>query len=236
MDGQAVEGLLRAVPRQRSGCVLQADLLLEDADRRVRQRVERLHGLHEVAAGLDTAEGLSFPRKVRRRLGGALFRSPWLKAIGTLAPAGGAIVFFLLWALAVLFVSAFWTVDAFTGQLVHHWTTSNFSTLWHESTYRTVAIRTVTIAAAVTVTDAIIAFPFAYFMARVATPRMRAVLFVLVLLPLWASYLVRVCSWQLTRNADGLLNWSLHKLGLPSAGIAYSNTAMWIVFSYIWLP
>jgi putative spermidine/putrescine transport system permease protein len=94
----------------------------------------------------------------------------------------------------------------------------------------------VSIAAAVTVTDAIIAFPFAYFMARVATPRMRAILFVLVLLPLWASYLARVYSWRLILNSDGLLNWSLHKLGLPSAGIAYSNTAMWIVFSYIWLP
>ena len=65
---------------------------------------------------------------------------------------------------------------------------------------------------------------------------MRAVLFVLVLLPLWASYLARVYAWRLILNSDGLLNWSLHKLGLPSAGIAYTNTAMWIVFSYIWLP
>jgi putative spermidine/putrescine transport system permease protein len=99
-----------------------------------------------------------------------------------------------------------------------------------------VALRTVSIAAAVTVTDAIIAFPFAYFMARLAGPRLRAVLFVLVLLPLWASYLARVYAWRLILNSDGLLNWSLHKVGLPSAGIAYTNTAMWIVFSYIWLP
>ena len=190
-----------------------------------------------MAAGLDTAEGLSSRLGGARRLiGAALHRRPWLKALALLGPAVGAFGFFYLAALAVLFVSAFWTVDAFTGELIHHWTTSNFSTLWHESTYRTVAIRTVSIAAAVTITDAIIAFPFAYFMARVATPRMRAVLFVLVLLPLWASYLARVYSWRLILNSDGLLNWSLHKLGLPSAGIAYSNTAMWIVFSYIWLP
>ena len=58
----------------------------------------------------------------------------------------------------------------------------------------------------------------------------------LVLLPLWASYLARVYAWRLILNSTALLNWSLHKLGLPSAGIAYSNTAMWIVFSYIWLP
>src|SRR5581483_983309 len=97
-------------------------------------------------------------------------------------------------------------------------------------------LRTIGIAAAVTVTDAVIAFPFAYYMARIAKPRTRAVLFVLVLLPLWASYLARVYSWRLILDHDGLLNWSLQKVGLPPAGIAYSNTAMWIVFSYIWLP
>ena len=87
-----------------------------------------------------------------------------------------------------------------------------------------------------TITDAIIAFPFAYFMARLARPRTRAALFILVMLPLWASYLARVYSWRLILNSDGLLNWSFHKLGLPSANIGYTNTAMWIVFSYIWLP
>ncbi len=58
----------------------------------------------------------------------------------------------------------------------------------------------------------------------------------LVLLPLWASYLARVYAWRLILNNDGLLNWTLQKLGLPAANIAYTNTAMWIVFSYIWLP
>jgi putative spermidine/putrescine transport system permease protein len=173
---------------------------------------------------------------VRRRLGGALFRRPWLRGLGLLAPPVGAFGFFYIAALVVLFVSAFWTVDAFTGELVHTWTTANFHTLLHEPTYRTVALRTIGIAAAVTVTDAVIAFPFAYFMARVAKPHTRAVLFVLVLLPLWASYLARVYSWRLILNSDGLLNWWLGKLGLPPANIAYTNTAMWIVFSYIWLP
>jgi putative spermidine/putrescine transport system permease protein len=139
-------------------------------------------------------------------------------------------------AVVALFVSALWTVDPFTSQTIHHWTLDNFRALRDGATYRHVATRTVLIAAGVTITDAIIAFPFAYYMARIATPRMRAVLFVLVLLPLWASYLARVYSWRLILNSDGLLNWSLHKVGLPSAGVAYTNTAMWIVFSYIWLP
>jgi putative spermidine/putrescine transport system permease protein len=139
-------------------------------------------------------------------------------------------------ALVALFVSAFWTVNPFTSELVHSWTLDNFRTLFTEPTYRTVALRTIYIAGAVTITDAIIAFPFAYFMARVAGGRTRALLFVLVLLPLWASYLARVYAWRLILNSDGLLNWWLHKLGLPPANIAYTNTAMWIVFSYIWLP
>jgi len=73
-------------------------------------------------------------------------------------------------------------------------------------------------------------------MARIATQRVRTTLFVCVLIPLWASYLARVYAWRLILDQDGFLNWSLQKLGLPSAGIGYSTWAMWIVFSYIWLP
>jgi putative spermidine/putrescine transport system permease protein len=172
----------------------------------------------------------------RRQAGGALWRRPWLKGLTLLSPPVLAFLLVYIAALAALFVTSLWTVDPFTSELQHHWTLDNFRTIWSDSTYRTVALRTVFIAAAVTVTDALIAFPFAYFMARVASRRVRALLFVLVLLPLWASYLARVYAWRLILNSDGLLNWSLHKAGLPSAGLAYTNTAMWIVFSYIWLP
>jgi putative spermidine/putrescine transport system permease protein len=189
-----------------------------------------------VAAGLDPAQGLSNGVGARRRFGGALWRRPWLKGAGLLAPPVLGFLLIYVAALVALFVYAFWTVDPFTSLTIHSWTLDNFRELWHGSTYHTVAFRTVSIAAAVTVTDAIIAFPFAYFMARLAGPRTRALLFILVLLPLWASYLARVYAWRLILNSDGLLNWSLHKVGLPSAGIAYTNTAMWIVFSYIWLP
>jgi len=190
-----------------------------------------------VAEGLDTAEGVAQDRPgARRRFGGALWRRPWLKALTLLSPPVLAFLLVYVAALAALFVSSFWTVDPFTSKLIHHWTLDNFRALRDGSVFRTVGLRTIEIAAAVTITDAVIAFPFAYFMARVASGRVRAILFVLVLLPLWASYLARVYAWRLILNSDGLLNWSLHKLGLPSAGIAYTNTAMWIVFSYIWLP
>ena len=168
-------------------------------------------------------------------MSGALWRRPWLKALSLLGPPSAAFGVVYIAALIALFVSAFWTVDPFTGLTIHNWSFDNFRQLW-DSAYRAVALRTIGIAAAVTVTDAIIAFPFAYFMARVATPRMRAALFILILLPLWASYLARVYSWRLILNSDGLLNWTLHRFGLPSAHLAYTNTAVWIVFSYIWLP
>jgi putative spermidine/putrescine transport system permease protein len=169
-------------------------------------------------------------------LGDPLWRHPFGKGLALLVPPAGAFLAVYIAALIALFVSSLWTVDSFTGLTIHSWTLDNFRELWNGAVYRTVALRTISIAAAVTVTDAIIAFPFAYFMARIATPRMRAVLFVLVLLPLWASYLARVYSWRLILNSNGLLNWTLNALGLPDANIAYTNTAMWIVFSYIWLP
>jgi putative spermidine/putrescine transport system permease protein len=172
----------------------------------------------------------------RRRVSAALWRRPWLRAVALLLPPLAWMVVFYLAALAVLFVSAFWSIDAFTGKLTHAWTWSNFDTILHDSTYRQIAWRTIWMAAAVTITDALIAFPFAYYMARVATPRMRTLLFVLVLLPLWSSYLARIYAWRLILNDDGALNWSLGKLGLPQQSWAFTSTAMWIVFSYIWLP
>ena len=172
----------------------------------------------------------------RRRLSAAFWRRPWLRALALLLPPLGWLLVFYLAALAVLFVSAFWTLDSFTGKLVHVWTWTNFDTVFTDPTYRQIAFRTIWMAAAVTVTDAMIAFPFAYFMARLAPPRVRTVLFVLVLLPLWSSYLARIYAWRLILNDDGALNWTLGHLGLPRQSWAFTNTAMWIVFSYIWLP
>ena len=136
----------------------------------------------------------------------------------------------------MLFVSAFWSVDSFTTKVVHVLNVDNFKQIVDSAAWRRVIVRTVVIAALVTITDAVLAFPFAYYMARVAKSRTRALLFVLVLLPLWSSYLVRVYAWKVILAQDGILNWSLTKMGLPAANIGYSNTAMWLVFSYIWLP
>jgi len=175
-------------------------------------------------------------RTARRRVSAALFRRAWLRATLLLGAPGAWFVLIYLAALVVLFVSAFWQVDSFTGNVVHKWSLTNFKTIVEEPAYRTIAARTIGIAAAVTVTDALLAIPFAYFAARLAPRRLQTLLFVIVLVPLWTSYLVRVYAWRLILAQDGVLNWTLEKLGLGSASIAYSNTAMWIVFSYLWLP
>jgi putative spermidine/putrescine transport system permease protein len=172
----------------------------------------------------------------RRRLSAALWRRPWLRAAALLLPPLGWMVVLYLASLALLFVYAFWSLDSFTGKVVHTWTLTNFREILENATYRTIALRTIGIAALVTLTDALIAFPFAYYMARLASSRTRTLLFVLVLLPLWSSYLARIYAWRLILAHDGALNWSLSNLGLPTTGVAYTNTAMWVVFSYVWLP
>ena len=180
-------------------------------------------------------------RGARLRLSAALWRRPWLKLALLLAAPVLAFVVVYLGALVSLFVSALWQIDAFTSQVIHHWTLDNFyndqhTGLLQEKVYRDIAIRTLWMAAAVTLTDIVLAFPLAYFMARIAPRRLRAVLFVAVLLPLWSSYLVRIYAWRTILAKDGALNWALNGVGLPDAGLAYTNTAMWIVFSYVWLP
>ncbi|HLM93068.1 MAG TPA: ABC transporter permease, partial [Gaiellaceae bacterium] len=166
----------------------------------------------------------------------AFWRRGWLRGTFLLLPPLAWFGLLYLTALVVLLISSFWRVDPFTTELVRDWNLDNFTRIFTEPVYRTIAFRTVGIAAAVTITDAIIAIPFAYFMARLASPRTRAALFVLVLLPLWASYLARVYAWRLILAKEGVLNWTLEQLGLPTVGLAYSNWAMWIVFSYVWLP
>ena len=175
-------------------------------------------------------------RRARRRLSLPFWRHGWLRTIAELAPPIAWMTLIYIAALAALFVYAFWGVDSFTGKVVHTWNLQNFREIFESGPFRGVIWRTVWIAAAVTATCAALAFPFAYFMARLASPRVRAMLFVLVLLPLWSSYLVRVYAWKVILANDGILNWSLAKIGLPGANIGYSNTAMWLVFTYIWLP
>jgi len=169
-------------------------------------------------------------------LAALLWRRPWLRAVGLLSAPLAWFVLIYLASLAVLLVTAFWRINPFTTDIERVWSLDNFKTLIESATYRRIALRTVGMSAAVTLTDALAAFPFAWYMARVASSRVRSALFVAVMLPLWASYLARVYAWLLIFANNGALNWAADRIGLPSLGIGYSNWAMWIVFSYIWLP
>lgn len=181
-----------------------------------------------------TATSQTAPAGVSRRLAVFLHRRPRLRLGLLLAPPLGWLVIAYLGSLAVMLLSSFFSVDAFTGQVVTEPTLDNYRTILTSEVYRTVTIRTVGIAAAVTVTDALIAFPIAYYMARVAGSRSRGMLAVSVLLPLWSSYLVKVYAWYVILAQDGVLNWLLAPLGLSGPG--YGDVATWIVFSYLWLP
>ena len=175
-------------------------------------------------------------RGALRSLSRLAWRRPWLKAIGQLLPPLGAFVVVYVAALVALLITGFWTTDEFTNEVVRVWNLGNFHDLIHTPAWRTVTLRTVAIASAVTVTCAVLAVPYAYFMVRIASPRVRVALLVASTLPLWVSYLVRVYSWRLILNPDGALNWTFAKLGLPQQNILYSNTALWLVFTYIWFP
>jgi putative spermidine/putrescine transport system permease protein len=153
-----------------------------------------------------------------------------------------------LGSLAALVLQSFYRLDSFTGTIDESLTLATWRSLFTEVTRDTV-VRTAGMAAAVTVACAAIALPIGYFMAKVASPRAKALLYVAVLMPLWASYIVRVYSWRQILSAEGVLPWFADKLGLgflldavldlPGVGGPDLNSAFagqFMVFVYIWLP
>jgi putative spermidine/putrescine transport system permease protein len=175
------------------------------------------------------------PARGPARVSAALWRRPWLQAGLTITPPLAWFLVIYLASLVALLVTAFWSVNPFTNQLEHQLTLANFRQLL-TATYLHIIWRTIVMAALVTLTDAVLAVPFAYYMARVATHRVRSLLFMAVLIPLWASYLARIYAWIVILTKGGTLDWTFRHLGLPQPDIGYTNTAMWLVFSYIWLP
>jgi putative spermidine/putrescine transport system permease protein len=169
-------------------------------------------------------------------LGATLHRRPKTRLTLTLLPPLGWLLVFYLGALVLLLINAFWTVDSLTAQIVKDWSLQNFQTLWSSPVYRTITLRTVWMASAVTATDILLALPVGYFAARIASPRMRSALLVAVVMPLWTSYLIRAFAWQTITSPNGILESLLDALGLPSPGIGNSLWSIWLTFTYLWLP
>jgi putative spermidine/putrescine transport system permease protein len=173
-------------------------------------------------------------RSVGHRLAGLFQGRPRLQVGALLAGPVGWLVIGYLGSLALLLVAAFWSVDPLSGLTEKSFTLENFESLFNEPVYRDIIWRTVRTALLVTITDAVIAFPIAFYMAKVASRRGKALLVIGILLPLWSSYLVKVYAWRTLLSTNGAINWALEPIGLHGPG--YGTTAVWLVFSYLWLP
>jgi putative spermidine/putrescine transport system permease protein len=171
---------------------------------------------------------------VGRRLADLFHGRPRLQAGALLAGPVGWLVVGYLGSLAILLITSLWTLGELSGEIERTFTLDNFRDLAEQDVYRSVAGRTVLIAALVTITDVVLAFPIAFYMAKMATPRIKAVLVVAVLMPLWSAYLVKVYAWRAILSEEGALNWLLDPFGISNPG--YGLFAVWLVMSYIWLP
>ena len=177
-----------------------------------------------------------------------LYRRPGLVLALLLGPPMLYLLVVYLGSLLALLVNSFYYLEEFTGLIVREFTLRTYAQIF-EPANREIFLRTASMAAAVTVADALIAFPLAYYTAKYASPRLKTWLIIAVTIPLWSSYLVRVYAWKLILAKEGILSWFINLLGLDGAlnrllsfesiggsSLALSPIGMFIVFAYIWLP
>lgn len=183
-----------------------------------------------------------------QRVSTYLYRRPQLVLWLLLGPPLAYMLVVYLGSLVNLLVFSFYRLDEFTGLIVREFTLSTYAQIFNIAN-REIFMRTTLMAAAVTVADAAIAFPLAYYIAKFASPRLKTWLIIAVTIPLWSSYLVRVYAWKLILakegilswfinllHLDGVLNWLLSFEGIGGSSLALSPIGMFIVFAYIWLP
>jgi putative spermidine/putrescine transport system permease protein len=186
-------------------------------------------------ATTPVAEAAGEAQSFSRRLSAMAYRQPRLRLAGLLSAPLFWLGVLYLGSLVVMLVSSLWTVDDFTGAVIHKVSTKNYHTLLTEPVYRTVAIRTLLIAIGVTVVDALLALPLAFFIAKVVrTRRMKYALVIMVTMPLWTSYLVKGYAWQVMMDRNGALDWALQPLGLHGPGLGLAATVA--ALAYVWLP
>jgi putative spermidine/putrescine transport system permease protein len=175
------------------------------------------------------------PATLAGRVSDVMSRRPRLRLTGLLSLPMLWLVLVYFVALFALLLTSFYSVNEFTNAVVKTFTTQNYVDVLTDPAYIKATLRTVGIAASVTVIDIVLALPIAFFMAKVATPRWRGLLVALVITPLWASYLVKVYAWQAMVQPDtGVIAWLLKPLGLGGPG--YGVVAVVLTLSYLWLP
>ena len=183
-----------------------------------------------------------------RRASTYFYRRPRFSLFMTLALPLFWLVIVYLGSLLALVAQSFYGVESFTGQVTNQLTLDNYRLLLQPANID-IIVRTVTMAALVTVAAVPLAYPLAYYTARYASPRMKMILYVLILLPLWSSYLVRVYAWKLILAQEGIVSWFATQTGtggalnaflqIPGVGgtsLALSNFGIFVAFVYVWLP
>ncbi|MGQ0656585.1 MAG: ABC transporter permease [Chromatiales bacterium] len=177
-----------------------------------------------------------------------LHQRPRLLLILLLAPPLLWLGVVYLGSLLALLAQSFFYIDDFSGRVVREFTLRTYTQLLSKANVD-IILRTSLMAVAVTLTDALIAFPIAYYVARYATGRVRALFYLGVMLPLWSSYLVKVYAWKLILAKEGIISWLLAQghltwlldalLGMPVIGgnsLSTSYLGTYVVFCYVWLP
>jgi len=164
-----------------------------------------------------------------------MHKSPKLRLAALLTAPILWLVVAYLGALATLLVTAFFTIDSFTGNVIPVFNLENFQDMFTDVAYKNVVMRTLGIAISVTIICTILAIPMAFYMAKIAKPRSRKILVALILTPLWASYLVKIYAWRtMLEPGNGVLEWLLGPIGFKSPG--FGGPAIVIGLSYLWLP
>ncbi len=164
-----------------------------------------------------------------------MHQRPKIRLLALLAAPGLWLVVAYLGALGALLITAFFTIDTFTGDIIANFNLGNFQDMLTDPAYRNVMLRTLGIAISVTFICGVIALPMAFFMAKVTTARSRKFLVALVLTPLWASYLVKIYAWRsMLEPGTGVIDWLLRPIGIHSPG--FGGPAIIIGLSYLWLP
>ena len=169
------------------------------------------------------------------KLARTMHRKPRLRLIALLSAPLFWLIVAYLGSLASLLVTAFFTIDSFTGNVIQQFNLNNFGDMFSDPAYRNVVVRTIGIAFSVTLICVIFALPMAFYMAKISKPKSQKVLVALVLTPLWASYLVKIYAWRtMLEKKTGVLDWAFGSLGFHSPG--FGGPAIIIGLSYLWLP
>ena len=163
-----------------------------------------------------------------------LYRHRWMRLVGLLSLPLTWLIGLYIVSLALLLVTAFWFIDPFTSKVIPGFTLENFALVFSEPAYITTSLRTLGIALAVTLLSAAFAIPLGIFMAKLASPWLRAVLAVAITLPLWAGYLVKILAMRITFTEEGFFNWVMAPFGISGPG--FSILTVVLTLTYLWFP